>query len=591
MAVAKSTRNAYVAIAVVLALGVVIFANLLADRAFARVDLTADRKYSLSEPFRKIMDRLGSTDRLKVTYCVSKSVPEWFEGIKRDILDRLREIETASGGRIVLEVVDPEDNEDLKKELEKQNLNFTVQTREKGKLSYMVINSSLRLTYADKPSDWVQVVRDAQDLEYDIANKVYTLTQEKKPIVAIHRPKPEQPPMMMGRQPPNPFGWLLSDPDTSKKVEVRDIELTENSTIPNDTKLLILIRPKELGERARYEVIRYLAGGGRVLLLSSPFKINNEMFGGGFRVQKTPTGFESYLQDIGIVPETSFVCDENNVRLPVELNPFTGEVKYAVLSYFVQIQPGSIYQESPITRSLRGLVMPYPSTLTIDEQKVKAAGLTVTVLAKTSSLSWKEPYSDTFDPRKFDSARAGRDPGLPVFVQLEGTFPFPWEGKDVPAWSPASDAKDAADEKKAEEKKPEEKKTEAAKATVERQQGANPILFLWTCPESFDRMYLEDRQIGGELEGNINILPNIVESCALGEDLIRLRAKRFEARTIESFDKKEQRSLKFALKVFMIGGTAMLLVVGGLVYWFVRRSGQVRYEREMSQSGPSSFMP
>jgi ABC-2 type transport system permease protein len=587
MAVAKSTRNAYLAIAVVLALGVVIFANLLADRGFVRVDLTAERKYSLSEPFRSVMGRLGSSDQLKVTYCVSKSVPEWFEGIKRDILDRLREIETASRGRIILEVVDPEDNEDLKKELEKQNLNFTVQTREKGKLSYMVINSSLRLTYADKPSDWVQVVRDAQDLEYDIANKVYTLTQEKKPVVAIQRPKPEQPPMMMGgRQPPNPFGWLLGDPDTAKKVEVKDIELTENSTIPDDAKLLILIRPAELGERARYEVIRYLAGGGRVLLLSSSFKITNDMFAGGVRVQKTPTGLESYLQDIGVTPDMDFVCDENNLRLPVELNPFTGEVKYAVLSYFVQIQAASIYQESPITRSLRALVMPYPSTLAIDEQKMKAAGLNVTVLAKTSSLSWKEPYSDTFDPRKFDSARAGRDPGLPVFIQLEGAFPFPWEGKDVPAWSATPDEKDAAGEKKAEEKK-----AEAAKATVERKQGAKPILFLWTCPESFDRMYLEDRQIGSELEGNIHILPNIVESCALGEDLINLRAKRLEARTIEAFDKKEDRSLKFALKVFMIGGTAILLVVSGLVYWFVRRSGQVRYERAMSQSGPSSFMP
>lgn len=584
MAVAKSTRNAYLALAVVLALGVVIFANLVADRGFARVDLTADRKYSLSEPFRNVLGRLQ--DQLKVTYCVSKNVPEWFEGTRRDILDRLREIEMASSGKITLEVVDPEDNEELKKELEKQNLNFTVGTREKGKLSYTILNTSLRLTYAAKPSDWVPVVQQSEDLEYDLANKIYTLTQENKPVVAIMRPKPEQPPMMMGQRPPNPFGWLLSDPDTAKKVDVKDIELTENSAIPENARLVILIRPKDLSERARYEVVRYLAGGGRVLLIASPYKVSNEMFGGGLRVEKTPTGLESYLQDLGLTPLTDFVCDDNNLRLPKEFNPFTGEVKYAAYPFFVKILPGSIQQESPITRLLPGLVMPYPSTMVIDEQKAKAAGVNVSILAKTSALSWKEPYSDTFDPSKFNEGQAGREPNLPVFVQLEGTFPFPWEGKDVPKWSGAPEKKDEAAEKK-----DEAKKDEGAKATVARKQGATPMLFIWTCPESFDRIYLEDRQVGNEFRGNIAVLPNIVESCSLGEDLVKLRSKQFAARSINTFDKKDQQALKFTIKVLMIAGTAMGLVIAGLVYWFVRRSGQVRYEREMSQSGPSSFMP
>lgn len=580
MAVAKASRNAYLAVAMLLAAGVVVFANLLADRGFVRVDLTADKKYSLSEPFRTIIGRLD--DQMKVTYCVSKAVPDWFEGTKRDILDRLREIEMASKGQIKLEVVDPEDNEELKKELEKENLNFTVGTREKGKLTYTVLNTSLRLTYADKPADWVPVVQRPEDLEYDLANKVYSLTQKEKPVVAIQRPKPDRPPMMMGRQPPDPYGWLLSDPDTLKKVDVKDVDLTESSNIPDGTKLLILVRPKDLGERARYEVVRYLASGGRVLLLASPYKVTNDMFGGGLRVEKAPTGLEEYLKEIGITFDPDFVCDENNVRLP-QLNLFTGEVKYLVYPFFVQILPGSIDQESPITRLLPQLVMPFPAAVNLNKDAATKAGVTTTVLASTSSLSWKEPYSDTFDPKNFNEKSAGKNPSLPVFVQMEGTFPFPWEGKPVPAWTVSNQEQEEGAQKKDEPRKDE------GKATVERK--GSGMLFIWSAPDSFDRSYLEGRQMGEEFQGNIAVLPNIVESCVLGEELVKLRSKQFATRTIHTLNGKDERKLQVAVKLCMIAGSAILLIACGMVYWFVRRSGQVRYEREMSNSGPSSFMP
>ena len=587
MAVAKAARNTYVALVVVLGLGVVIFANLLADRAFARarVDLTADGKYSLSPSFRNILERQDRTSQIKVTYCVSKAVPDEFETEKRDILDTLREIELASEGRMVLEIVDPKDNEELEKELARKKLSSTVRTQEEGRLTWMVLHSVLRLTYADKPTEWIPKVYRAETLEYDLANKIYTLTLDQKPIVAIQRPKPQQ--MLGSRVPNDPFSWLLRHPpDLAEKVDIRDIELTEGSTIPAGAKLVILVRPNDLGERARYEVIRYLAGGGRVLLISSPFKMTRDMFSTGLRVKKSPTGLEDYLAQIGIEPLPDFVCDDKNLKLPARVDPRTGEIERKALPFFVEVTSGHIYKDSPITRGLTGLVMPFPSTVKIDEQKAEAAGVSITVLARTSNLSWLEPYSDLFEPRSFDETLAGQDPELPVFLQIEGAFPFPWEGKPIPTWSGVPEAKDEAAAKKEDAKK-----DDPVLATMERKPDARPMLFLWTCPESFDSKYVGDQKLGRKMEGNILLLPNVVESCALGEDLINLRSKQYESRSIYGYDKKEERFLRFTVKLCLIGATALALVVGGMLYWFVRRAGQVRYEREMSQSGPSSFMP
>jgi ABC-2 type transport system permease protein len=578
MAIQRATRNAYTILAVVLALGVLVFANLLAEKAFRRLDLTAEKRYSLSEPFRKILSRLE--DPLVLTYFVSTNVPGGFEPIKRDIIDRLEEIRMAAPERIQVDYVDPARDEKAAAELRNEGLEFQVGSVEKDKLTYSTLFTTLRVTYADKPAQLIRVVQRAEDLEYQISNKIVELTTKEKPIIAVCAPKPDQPQMpMMNRPPSSGFEWFLRGEEYSKKFDVRSVDLSESSSIPKGTKMLVLIRPKELSERARYEVARYLAEGGSVWLIASPYKVNNEMGGSSWRVEKTPTGLEDYLKDCGI-SFGSLLCDESNVRLITGLNPFTGEVRYGVVPFFVQIQGQAMDQQSPITRYLPSLVMPFPADIKLDEEKVKAGGLQAETLASTSPNSWAEPYNDTFDLNKVKKGmeKSDRYPNRPVFVRLAGQFPFPWEGKPAPAW-------EKKDEPKDEPKKDEAKKDE--KGVVEKKPG---VLLIWSAPESFHRMYLEQEQIAEAFQGNLSVLPNVVESSALGTDLGSLRAKRIETRSIERLEGKD--ALRGTIKMALIFGVSIALAIFAIARWGVRRASQIRHERSFAQTtGPSSFTP
>ncbi|MGD0094206.1 MAG: Gldg family protein, partial [Planctomycetota bacterium] len=100
MATNKTARDWIAVVAVVVALGATVLANQLSERKFARWDLTSEKKFSLSDPFRRILDKLDDTATL--TYYISGHVPSWFEVTKRDILDKLREIEQAGKGHVVL---------------------------------------------------------------------------------------------------------------------------------------------------------------------------------------------------------------------------------------------------------------------------------------------------------------------------------------------------------------------------------------------------------------------------------------------------------------------------------------------------------
>ncbi|HYF48462.1 MAG TPA: GldG family protein [Planctomycetota bacterium] len=565
-----------VSVAVVVAVLVTVLANLLADRKFVRVDLTKEGRYSLSEPFERILSRLE--DPATITYYISTQVPGWFEQTKRDILDKLREVETAARGKIKLEVIDPTDNKELVERLTKQGAQHQVQDTQKDSVSVMRLFTSVELTYQDKPKALINPIRAAEEIEYQLGSKILELTTKKKPILAVMAPPaPPQNPMMGQRGPQGSgYEWIWmnqSDWDDGMKFDVRNIDLTEGNTIPDGASLLILIRPKELNERQRFEVIKYLAGGGNVLLMASPFKIAHEF---GWNAEKATTNLEDYLKEVGATYGADFVLDNSNVRMAYGLDLRTGKVLTAKLPLFVRVLAENVNQESVLTRLMPGLIMPTPAEIKLQGETLKKHGLTETILAKSSKQSWSASYTEAVDIERFsryDEEKQIYEGPKNVFVMLEGQFPFPYEGKAVPDWKKLPEAQPA-------NAKPPEQ------ASVSKKPGR---LILCSAPEAFHMMYLSNQELAHIMSANPKLLINIAESVSLGEDLIAIRSKRYETRTIDKLAGADNDAKRNAVKMALIIGIPMLVIAFGLIRAALRRDSQTRYERRFAASGPSSF--
>ncbi|MCC6575524.1 MAG: Gldg family protein [Planctomycetes bacterium] len=72
-----------------------VLVNYLAMEYRARVDLTADHRYTLSEGTRKIFDKL--LDPIQVTYYVNAELPPARVNLERDVVDKLSELAGAAG--------------------------------------------------------------------------------------------------------------------------------------------------------------------------------------------------------------------------------------------------------------------------------------------------------------------------------------------------------------------------------------------------------------------------------------------------------------------------------------------------------------
>src|ERR1043165_10248991 len=202
------------------ALLLAILINLMADKFPRRFDLTAEKKYSVSQELKNILSKLD--DQAKITYYVYANFQE-FAQYKRNMLDKLGEVKNASGGKIELEVVsiDPNDpkDEQLLKELKQKGFESQANTSQKDEMKLSIFYSGLKLTYKDKDTEYLPRMWEADELEYELASRLSPWTLKEKAVAAIDSPPPAPDPRTQKREASRPH--RSAPPPSSAATDAR----------------------------------------------------------------------------------------------------------------------------------------------------------------------------------------------------------------------------------------------------------------------------------------------------------------------------------------------------------------------------------
>lgn len=559
---------------------VAILVNSISQKASVRSDLTADQKYSVSPGLLNIAKKLD--DQVEIVYYVSSKIQEFVQ-IKLDLTDKLNEIKNATHGMVDFKIEDVDQkDEKLMAELGKYGFLRQVQSGSNDELSFSILISGMKITYKDQESAYIPQIYASNDLEYALADKLLELhTKSKpsdKPVIAINLPASGQGFNMPGRpQQGSGFEWIVNEASpasiNSKKFDVKQIDMSQNQPIPEKTSLLIMIRPKLMDDRQKYEVEKYLAEGGKVMLFASPVRALGE------NLEQTPFGLEDYFKDIGVTFQHAILADKSH--LAVSMNQRTFEFP----PYFLKIKPENIDQTTALTRLMPGLCMPTPTEISLDGSMLDKAKLAYTVLAKTTDQNWEIPaVGNSLDLDKSRMQWNGKTQApKTVFAMIKGQFPFPYEGKPVPEWPAAEKEKDKKDKEKP-------KAPVLASVATTKHDGT---LVVCSSPEAFYGPYLEEPNLRGLIQsGNISMLLNLTESMSYGDDLIKLRVKHYETRIISKLSGDENEQLRKIWKVLLIIAVPVLVLLFAVYRFILRRISQLSYERKFAGSiGPSSFTP
>jgi ABC-type uncharacterized transport system involved in gliding motility auxiliary subunit len=249
---------------IVLFLGVVMLSN-VALRGM-RLDLTQNKLYTLTPGTQQVLNELKEPINLYFYFsrdAATKQAPLILPYAGR-VREFLEEIAARAGGKIHLQVVDPQpftDDEDRASELGLQSLDPSGN----GDTLYFGLAGT-------NSTDGRSVIASFQPdreqfLEYDVAKLIHELGTVKKPVVGLMSSIPLQ-----GQF--NPATGQMGDtwPVIAQLEQVFTVHslTTDIDHIDNDVDVLMLVHPKQLAQKTLYAIDQFVMRGGRLLLFIDP---------------------------------------------------------------------------------------------------------------------------------------------------------------------------------------------------------------------------------------------------------------------------------------------------------------------------------
>jgi len=232
-----------------------------------RIDLTADKLYTLSDGSEKLLTNIE--DQVSFDFYFSRQqaapYPQLLNYGKR-VEDMLRALVAASGGRIQMSTIDPEPFSEAEDNAVAAGLKGAPLSD--GSMLYLGLKVSNEL---DGEASIPFFAQDRENfLEYDLIKLIATLnTSGQKKLVLLTGL-----PMQFGAGGPQAMMAGQSQPyviyqQLQEFFSVEDLA-ADFTALPDDTDVLMLVHPPELTEDQLFEIDQFVLKGGRAIIFLDP---------------------------------------------------------------------------------------------------------------------------------------------------------------------------------------------------------------------------------------------------------------------------------------------------------------------------------
>ena len=544
----------------------VVVVGLLAEIKFFRIDLTSEKKYTLSQPSRRLLRELEDVVLVKIY--LDGELPAEFVNFRKSIRELMDEFRAYGGEKVQYEFINLYDEPDesirnrMIGELYDRGLNVTnIQVRDsEGGSSTRTIFPGAIIAYGayELPvnllktnptlSHEVRLNNSIQTLEYEFARAIHSLTMEEVPRIAF----------IEGH------GELDSLQTHSLMDELKNFFQVDRGYISGNVEALlnyqalIIARPEQaFNEADKFAIDQYIMQGGKVLFFLDPVHPFADSLSAGTTVAlANQVGLEDLLFKYGVRVNYNLVADLQCNYVPVNTAPAGEEARFTMMPWvYHPLLAGPVTH--PVTRGLNYVKSQFASSL--DTLSDNTGKIRKTVLLATSQASRKrdvplyinmEEITVQPDPALYDAAY------LPIGVLLEGEFESFYKNYPVPEGVVPSNWKMIT-----------QGKASSLFVLTDGDIVANEVSFeqgaFRAQPLGYDR-YTQ------QTFGNREFIMNVVNYMTDKTGLMELRSREFKLRLLN----KEEISQKPQLLKWKLINTLLpllLVLISGLVIQLVRK--------------------
>ena len=418
----------------------IVLINYIAAYFVFRLDLTEDKRHSLSEnTIDMLQDEERMKERIYFKIYLEGDLPADFMKMRNAVQEKLDEFIRYAGDKIQYEFIDPNGDSDEDNNLAVQQMIYgqgiqfcDLKMRNSSAIEVKTIWPGATVDYNGVTVDRVQFFnrrkiengeetrsltdKTISNLEYLFISAIRRATTEKKKSIAFLHGHGEF------------TEWQTMDVRTHLKpyYKISDVYIDGKITALDGIDALVIAQPKtRFTEKDKFVIDQFIMQGGQTMWFIDPLDVNRDslrMTGQTLAMSRDLNIEEDMLYRYGVRVNRDVILDEKCAPLYIPGHPM-GIVSWY---FFPLLDPVN----HPITKNIDPVKTEYTASLDIVNQTDLGVKKTVILESSYNSRVFRGParinYLVVNQPPQFNDGKQGN---MTVAVLLEGQFKSPFENQ------------------------------------------------------------------------------------------------------------------------------------------------------------------
>jgi len=548
--------------------GIIILAS-LSSLVRLRIDLTEDKRYTLSDPSYRVLSALK--DDIYIQVYLDGEIPIPLKRLRRSVIEMLDEFRLASGRKIDYEFINPSEEKDVKQREAQYMALFNkgltpVDIRSgdgeggssvKRIFPGMIVNFNgvevpVNLLRNNPAIPYEQnILHSVEGLEYEMIQTISTLSSDTVYKVAFIEGHGEIPELETADITMHLAKFFTVD---------RGLIGGKPGILDNYSAVVIAGPEEEFNEADKFVLDQYIMNGGKVLWLFEEVAVNSDSLANGETVGLyRPLNLEDQLFRYGARVNPMIVQDLECMAIRLKVGTGTSQQQFISLPWVYNPLLIPLADHS-ITRNLnrvKGEFVNYIDTVGLNPEISKKVLLTTSGFTRTVSppliINLKEA-------ERMPEEKLYNKSGLPVAVLLEGIFPSAFRNRVTGNLTEEKEL-DAID------KSVLTKMIVVSDADIIRNEvrRAGP-------EETF--LPLGQDKYTGEVYGNRDFIVNCMNWLVDDHGIMELRSREVKMRLLNNSKIKNE---KLKWQFINVAGPVVLVLLAGLIYNYFRKRIYTRF--------------